>query len=160
VTAQEIIACFNLCFAESQNTILVGGASEPLYLPAKPKAVLYFREDFAASALHEAAHWCIAGADRRRKVDFGYAYKAPPRSTRAQSWFYRMELKAQSLERVFAQAAGVEFHPSADNLHARTEAFSARVERAQPATTSWLASPAGARARTFLEALRTQHGAH
>ena len=40
---------------------MVGGAAEPLYLPDRGTrtAELHYREDFAASALHEAAHWCI-----------------------------------------------------------------------------------------------------
>jgi len=62
--AEQICETFNRCFVQS-HTKLVGGASEPLYEPGKQEARVYFREDYASSALHEIAHWCIAGADRR-----------------------------------------------------------------------------------------------
>ena len=32
----------------------------PYYEPGTP-SVIYFREDFDRSALHEVAHWCVAG---------------------------------------------------------------------------------------------------
>ena len=66
-SAADIVAVFNQCFAQTYAVEMRGGADEPLYLPAnldKP-AELIFREDFPASALHEAAHWCIAGEQRR-----------------------------------------------------------------------------------------------
>ena len=46
---------------------LVGGFDEPLYLPATDSraAEIRFRSDYPSSALHEVAHWCLAGARRR-----------------------------------------------------------------------------------------------
>ena len=75
--ATEICDVFRACFLASHNTWLKGGADEPVYLPAKNQDGLnyiYFRQDFAASALHEVSHWCIAGSIRRRQEDFGYWY--------------------------------------------------------------------------------------
>ena len=64
-----IIQIFNTCFAQSHATRLLGGA-EPLYLPASGSdtAQLIFRDDYASSALHEAAHWCLPAvcADSKR----------------------------------------------------------------------------------------------
>jgi len=161
VTACEIAACFDACFAQAQSTLLVGGLDEPLYLPgARGRlARLYYREDFAASALHEAAHWCIAGRQRRERTDFGYAYVPPPRSERQQASFFAAELKAQSLESVFADAADVTFRPSADNLQARTRDFMAQVQQARPAVINWLRTSPDARAREFLSRLRGSGGA-
>ena len=67
-TAGYVIDCFNLRFGVSEGTILVGGADEPYYEPGSPN-IIYFREDFVRSALHEVAHWCVAGAARRTLPD-------------------------------------------------------------------------------------------
>ena len=71
---------------------------------------------------------CIAGAWRRQQEDFGYAYICGPRSAEEQDAFFAAELKTQSLERAFAAALGLEFRPSADNLNADVDAFSATLE--------------------------------
>ena len=57
---------------------LVGGFEEPLYLPATDDCVaeIRFRSDYPSSALHEVAHWCLAGERRRALEDFGYWYEA------------------------------------------------------------------------------------
>ena len=67
--AEAIAAAFAWCFYREFNTELVGGAPEPLYRPGSTTgpAQLMYREDFPASALHEAAHWCIAGKARRQQ---------------------------------------------------------------------------------------------
>ncbi len=152
-----IAACFNREFADSHNTVMLGGAAEPLYLPATAQAAaqLFYREDYAASALHEAAHWCIAGRQRRTLVDFGYAYQPPPRSPEQQALFFNLELRTQTLERVFAQAAGVEFQPSADNLACNTGEFAQQIEATLPQVGAWLTTPAGKRAQRFHAALIT-----
>ena len=56
---------------------LVGGFDEPLYLPATDSraAEIRFRSDYPSSALHEVAHWCLAGARRRALQDYGYWYQ-------------------------------------------------------------------------------------
>ena len=151
----DIAGVFNRCFERDERTVLVGGADEPLYLPASTTAPaqLFYREDFAASALHEAAHWCIAGPGRRRLVDFGYAYTPPPRSAQQQQAFFAAELRTQTLESIFASAAGLEFRPSADNLEAALEAFSARVVAQRPSMQRWMQASVDTRATRFAAAL-------
>lgn len=109
---------FGQCFFARWNTRLEGGGSEPQYLPGtanRPHRLIY-RENFFASALHETAHWCIAGERRRRRVDFGYWYLPDGRDASAQRAFETVEARPQALEWVFSVAAGHPFRPSADNL--------------------------------------------
>jgi elongation factor P hydroxylase len=109
---------FNDCFAESYNTRLFGGADEPLYLPAIVSGgchALYYRGDYFASALHEVAHWCIAGAQRRQQTDFGYWYTPESRGADLQHAFELVECKPQALEWLFARACAFRFQVSADN---------------------------------------------
>jgi elongation factor P hydroxylase len=110
---------FNECFADTCNTRLLGGADEPLYRPAAACTgfhFLYYRSDYFASALHEVAHWCIAGAQRRRQLDFGYWYAPEDRSVDQQRAFEAVECKPQALEWFFSRACGYRFQVSADNL--------------------------------------------
>lgn len=118
--ARQIEQVFNAEFCASHNTCLQGGAEEPLYLPAAggdPHRIRY-RLDYAASALHEVAHWCVAGAARRQLEDYGYWYAPDGRSPSQQAEFERVEVRPQALEWVFASAAGLDFRVSADNLDA------------------------------------------
>src|SRR5210317_388636 len=81
---------FSECFSRRWRTRLLGGASEPYYQPATDSHgmhLLYYRSDYFASALHEAAHWCIAGRDRRLQADFGYWYIAVDRDIHQQLAF-------------------------------------------------------------------------
>lgn len=106
------------CFAHDYNTVLIGGAAEPLYVPATGSGQhkLYYRDDFFASALHETAHWCIAGAARRQQRDFGYWYATEGRDSTAQRAFEAVEAAPQALEWFFSQACGWPFQVSVDNL--------------------------------------------
>ena len=96
---------------------LVGGFDEPLYLPATDSraAEIRFRHDYPSSALHEVAHWCLAGARRRALEDYGYWYEAD-RGYKAQHAFESVEARPQALEWVFSRAVGCAFRVSADNL--------------------------------------------
>ena len=96
--ANCIVQTFARALGQTHNTQLIGGALEPLYRPATSNApaTLYFREDYPASALHEIAHWCIAGSQRRRQVDFGYHYISGPRNAEGQVAFFESELRTQS----------------------------------------------------------------
>ena len=96
---------------------LVGGFDEPLYLPATDSraAEIRFRSDYPSSALHEVAHWCLAGARRRALQDYGYWYEAD-RGAKAQQAFESVEARPQALEWVFSRAVGCAFRVSADNL--------------------------------------------
>jgi elongation factor P hydroxylase len=130
--AADIVSIFNDLFIESHHTCLVGDAAEPLYEPASETrpARIIFKEDFVASALHELAHWCIAGHDRRKQVDYGYWYEAD-RAGEAQSRFEQAEVIPQGMEWVLSVAAGVPFRVSVDNLvqpHASSCQFRRRVQ--------------------------------
>ena len=118
MNAAQIVRVFNSLFAESCRTILSGGFSEPLYKAARRAHDLHeiqYREDFASSALHEIAHWCLAGSLRRKQDDYGYWYKTD-RCQDQQVQFERVEAKPQGLEWILSVAAGVEFRVSCDNL--------------------------------------------
>lgn len=120
--ADALTALFNSLFSDAENSELRGGADEPLYEPAKDvaPAKIYFRADYAASALHEVAHWCIAGAERRRLTDYGYWYSPDGRDAEAQRRFLQVESRPQALEWAFSQACGRDFRLSLDNLDAQT----------------------------------------
>ncbi|MDY7026298.1 MAG: elongation factor P hydroxylase [Pseudomonadota bacterium] len=119
-SASQIEAIFHHCFYQSFQTVLVGGALEPLYQPSAKTSddhQIFYREDFLQSALHEVAHWCLAGEARRQQVDYGYWYV--PESQRApdmQQTFIQVEAKPQALERCFTEALGCKFRPSFDNI--------------------------------------------
>ncbi len=115
LTVDCVIKCFNLIFSGSENTILVGGADEPYYDPGSPN-IIYFREDFIRSALHEVAHWCVAGATRRTLPDYGYWYAPDGRNDAQQAAFYGVEVKPQAIEKAFCMAVGIPFKVSVDNL--------------------------------------------
>ena len=121
--ADALTALFNRLFSDAENTELEGGADEPLYEPANDAAPakIYFRADYAASALHEVAHWCIAGAERRGLVDYGYWYSPDGRDADAQRRFLQVESRPQALEWAFSQACGRDFRLSLDNLDVQTD---------------------------------------
>ncbi len=121
--ATDLCWLFDACFAKEFNTRLVGGGDEPVYLPAGASCAFHrivFRDDYFASALHEVAHWCVAGAARREQVDYGYWYAPDGRDSNQQAVFERVEVCPQALEWMFCQAAGYRFRPSADNLEQGT----------------------------------------
>lgn len=114
-----LIQLFDELFVPSLRTRLCGGAEEPIYLPAAEKNLcneIHFTKDYSASALHEIAHWCVAGHERLRQVDYGYWYAPDGRTPAQQSEFERVEVKPQALEWIFSVACGMKFSVSADNL--------------------------------------------
>lgn len=122
---QDIISVFNQCFADEFNTRLVCGNDEPIYLPAgetdigiaaQDHAQVVFAHGYYASALHEIAHWCLAGDERRKKIDFGYWYCPDGRTAAQQTEFQKVEIKPQAIEWGLCIAAGFEFNVSCDNL--------------------------------------------
>ena len=149
---------FRGCFLAEHATILEGGAPEPLYLPSPdptraPHRILY-REDYFASALHEVAHWCLAGADRRKLEDYGYWYRPDGRDSLEQTEFERAEARPQALEWIFSEACGFPFQLSADNLAGAlgpSDRFEQSVRRAKA---DHLVRGLPARAERFLAALR------
>ena len=117
---QDIISLFNACFKNKINTELVRGGEEPIYLPRTqyyPYDRVVFARGYYASALHEIAHWCIAGEERRKLVDFGYWYNPDGRTEEQQSAFQQVEVKPQALEWILSRSTGIRFNVSLDNLH-------------------------------------------
>lgn len=114
-----LITLFNRTF-EDFNTRLVLGEDEPIYIPAGNNCEYHqivFAHGFFASALHEIAHWCIAGAQRRQLEDYGYWYCPDGRNEQQQSEFEKVEVKPQAIEWAFTEAAGRKFQVSTDNLN-------------------------------------------
>lgn len=117
--ADDLIALFNATFADSHNTRLVRGGDEPIYLPADGECDYHrivFAHGYFTSCLHEIAHWCVAGPQRRLQVDFGYWYAPDGRSRDQQRVFESVEIKPQALEWIFNVASGHRFRVSTDNL--------------------------------------------
>jgi elongation factor P hydroxylase len=121
---QDIISLFNHYF-KAFNTRLVRGNNEPIYLPenmsdigipAQPYAQVVFAHGYYSSALHEIAHWCLAGEERRKKIDFGYWYCPDGRTAEQQAAFQQVEVKPQAIEWALCLACGFDFNVSCDNL--------------------------------------------
>ena len=114
---------------------LVGGFPEPFYQApsGKVSAEVQFTRDYERSALHELAHWCIAGAARRLHDDYGYWYEPDGRTGSQQQLFFKVEVKPQALEKHFCDALGIAFDVSVDNLENvdidGVETFKRDVER-------------------------------
>ena len=83
----EALVAFLTAFFKRRTPRSCVGAAEPYYEPGAP-SVIYFREDFDRSALHEVAHWCVAGPLRRGLPDYGYWYAPDGRNAEQQSAFY------------------------------------------------------------------------
>lgn len=116
---ETLIELFNDTFSQSRKTRLICCEPEPIYRPADentPYHRIVFAHGFFASALHEIAHWCVAGKERRLLEDFGYWYEPDGRSAERQAEFEKVEVKPQALEWIFSQSANFSFHFSADNL--------------------------------------------
>jgi elongation factor P hydroxylase len=129
---QDLIAIFNHCFFEEYNTRLVKGDDEPIYLPSsenQPHSELIFAHGFFASALHESAHWLVAGESRRKQVDFGYWYLPDGRTREQQALFQKAEVKPQAMEWILSLASAYRFRVSIDNLNG-SESDSADFKRA------------------------------
>ncbi|AOE49547.1 elongation factor P hydroxylase [Kangiella sediminilitoris] len=111
---------FNRHFKD-YGTVLEPGADEPFYQASRQAgecSVIFSTQDYFSSALHELAHWCIAGEARRKHDDYGYWYEPDGRSKEQQSIFYQVEQKPQALEWAFSLAANIPFRISLDNLKA------------------------------------------
>ena len=100
------------------NTRILGGFAEPFYRAAvgNAPAEIRFTRDYERSALHELAHWCVAGHARRLQDDYGYWYVPDGRDAAQQQRFFQVEIKPQAIEKHFCQALELPFEVSADNL--------------------------------------------
>ncbi len=115
----DLIRLFDKVFRASHQTILVMGDHEPIYLPRSleyPYHRIVFAHGYFASALHEIAHWTVAGKRHRQLEDFGYWYQPDGRTESQQRLFEQVEVKPQALEWIYSVASGHPFHFSADNL--------------------------------------------
>ncbi len=158
---RHLVQLFNEAFIPSERTCLQMGAPEPEYQPADQPDQLHcirFTRDYFASALHEVAHWCVAGVRRRQLPDYGYWYRPDGRNREEQALFERVEVQPQALEWLFAVAAGYRFRASADNLalgEGPSEAFKDAIHQRVLAL---CAAGVNARAERFLRALMTYYG--
>jgi elongation factor P hydroxylase len=132
----------------------VGGVGEPFFEPGNP-AQIHFREDFVRSALHEIAHWCVAGKRRRQFPDYGYWYAPDGRTAPQQAAFFTVEARPQAVESIFCDACGIGFSPSVDNVNggvkdAELRAFVVRIANWR---SRFLKHGLPARAERFLQSL-------
>ncbi|ALS97708.1 elongation factor P hydroxylase [Lacimicrobium alkaliphilum] len=154
---QDLIRLFDGQFAASHNTRLIKGDDEPVYLPADaaiPYHRIIFAHGFYASALHEIAHWCLAGPRRRLLEDYGYWYCPDGRNAEQQAEFEQVEIKPQAIEWAFCIASGKEFKVSTDNLNGVEPDRAAFTARVQAQALSYLESGFPERARQFIQALQ------
>ncbi len=130
---KDLISVFNHEFKEIHQTELLLGGDEPIYFPADaehPYHRIIFARGFFASALHEVAHWCIAGKERRLLEDYGYWYFPDGRDAETQAKFEIVEVKPQAVEWILSASCGFKFSVSCDNLSGvepDREAFTAKV---------------------------------
>ena len=133
ISLESFLLILNKKVLHQWNTELRSGFAEPFYKPHQDGqlAEIQFRADSIRSAMHELAHWCVAGQERRKLPDYGYWYRPDGRNAQEQREFFQLEVKPQAIEKAFAQACGVEFAVSADNLNGAqldTGSFEQEVE--------------------------------
>lgn len=152
----DLVSLFEQCFRAEFNTRLVAGGREPEYLPANAnakEACIVFTRDYFASALHEIAHWCLAGPERRQQLDYGYWYAPDGRNAQQQEEFERVEVKPQALEWLFAEAAGFGFRVSVDNLNLACEPSAAFKNAIAAQAQQYVVQGLPRRASVFVNAL-------
>ena len=161
----QICECFNKVFSAEFAVRLVGGGREPDYFPATSErsALIVARENFAASALHEAAHWCVASRARRALSDYGYEYLPPPREPAQQAQFFSSEARVQAVEWYLSRCAGNRFRASADDPDFSLSALAQFQSELWPLVARWEAEavektvpPRAHRFGQALQALRTK----
>ena len=120
-----LITLFDASFLHEFNTRLVRGDDEPIYIPSGLAVDGYRKQDFHQivfahgffrSALHEIAHWLVAGAQRRLQLDYGYWYAPDGRNALQQAKFEQVEVAPQALEWILTKACAHPFAVSVDNL--------------------------------------------
>ncbi|WP_309137179.1 elongation factor P hydroxylase [Pseudidiomarina homiensis] len=156
-----LIELFHRCFYQDYRTVLVAGDDEPWYRPAANATEdhqIIFAHGFFASALHEIAHWCIAGARRRQLEDYGYWYEPDGRDASQQAQFEKVERKPQALEWLFSRCAGVPFQVSVDNLGGCEVDREAFTQAVHDQLCDYLVSGLPARAERFARLLAEHYG--
>jgi elongation factor P hydroxylase len=161
IDCAAVCALFDGLFADSENTHLQKGGDEPLYLPVDDSCAfnrIIFRHDYVASALHEVAHWCIAGMERRRLRDYGYWYHPDGRDGARQREFEQVEARPQALEWLFSSVCGLRFRPSIDNLQGGCDNAGRFATVIAAAARSYCVRGLPPRARRFHAALASHCG--
>lgn len=110
---------FNRQLGPAYATVLRGGAAEPFYQAGRAGQAhtIWYTRDYFRSALHEIAHWCVAGPARREQDDYGYWYAPDGRTPTQQAQFEQVEVAPQALELLACAATGHRFRVSLDNLN-------------------------------------------
>ncbi len=127
---KQLISLFNNTFEEQYNVILLSDSDEPDYRPCNSDCatnVINFANGYINSALHEIAHWVIAGESRRKLADYGYWYEEDGRDSQQQMLFQQLEIFPQAVEKAFCEAMSRQFNASIDNLLSPSNS----VQRAQ-----------------------------
>lgn len=153
---KDLIRIFDDLFLESEKTRLVRGDDEPVYLPASMTGSehhVVFAHGFYASAMHEIAHWCVAGKERRLSEDYGYWYEPDGRTEVQQRLFEQVEIVPQAMEKCFCLAAGFQFRVSVDNLNGSPGDTTAFAENVDKKAQEYLRCGLPARAQAFFDAL-------
>lgn len=117
---ERLLQVLNPWLQSKWQTEIVPSAEEPFYRPAGDSAEFHqieFAHGYFNSALHELAHWCIAGEHRRTLPDYGYWYEPDGRSAEQQALFEQVEVKPQAIEYHFTLACQRAFRVSIDNLN-------------------------------------------
>lgn len=156
----DIIQIFNHCFQQDYQTILVRGGDEPLYVPANEKQPYHqviFARGFFSSALHEIAHWLIAGPERRLLEDYGYWYIPDGRNAQQQTAFEKVEIKPQALEWILADCCQYPFQLSVDNLNGPPMDIQAFREAILDEKQRMLGNGLSKRATTLCHALKSHY---
>ncbi|MCF6319527.1 MAG: elongation factor P hydroxylase [Proteobacteria bacterium] len=119
IELDELLCLLNDQYLYKYNTKLISGFDEPFYKAAKngSSAEIQFSHDYIRSALHELAHWCVAGVERREIDDYGYWYAEDGRNQQQQDEFFKLEIKPQTIEWALSIVCGVKFEASVDNLN-------------------------------------------
>ena len=157
--ASDIERVFNAVFADSLNTVLIGGAAEPFYLPATNEDArhrIFYREDFVSSSLHEISHWLVAGVERRLLPDWGYWYAPDGRNAAQQYEFEQVEVKPQALEWLLSIACGIRFRVSLDNLSEHAGGGAEFKDSVYQQASANIRDGVNERARIFYDALAVE----
>lgn len=154
---QDLIDLFNATFSMTYSTVLVKGEHEPIYIPASGVQKLHqivFAHGYFASALHEIAHWCLAGEKRRLLEDYGYWYCPDGRDSEQQAEFEKVEIKPQAIEWAFSLAANKPFKVSTDNLNGAPVDPAAFQQKVGHQVKRYLENGFPVRAAQFLDVLQ------
>lgn len=158
---QDLIRLFNQTFCDSENTVLVKGSAEPIYLPADNNNRhhrIIFAHGYFASALHEIAHWTLAGKERRLLEDYGYWYCPDGRDETQQAAFEHVEIKPQAIEWAFSVACAKPFSVSTDNLNGAAVDVVGFTDNVRQQVYCYLARGFPPRAQVFMGILQQFYG--